>query len=765
MSRQSALNPRGEPHGEVSPIPLRLIATRGGVGIELYQPQAFGPLSLVELSWLLPGLSFPLDLSGGVREFRHRRGEVVRAVVQLEREALARWLRSRLSRTLGGLEGEPSVWTVPAGLAVGVCGAEGAVAFELLWAPAGERARFVISEPRVAGRLAGPAIAHAFAIVDSALGKLGVRRGRIIDLGPVLVTLTRGFLPALGVRVPTATQVWFSPPVAEDAIVSVVAERNPQRMELQPEALRALEFAELVVAGDEALVSGDPDAARAEYMTALEAAPRHPELCRTIASIDKDFEERSEAALGLLVEALPATAFGLVGAELLSRVGDEQGAEVAIRQAAQRERYAPLAALLWCRLSELSSEMPRKVAALDHALAVSPASKPARWARFALRLTQGDLNGAVADAEHLEAATKGSAGKHLAIITAAKTMQAQGYVHPARRLFERALRYLPKDAEATLGLAQCFLADGGERRALSLLRRAAELTAAEGPVYSLIQLELGKLLARSGKDLPQAIARVRRVSVPGPLLVEARALEGRWRARLGDLSGASIAFGKLAAAVEMTARPDEQYAPLLLEAAQFSREQGDVRSAERQLSLALSVAPNHPKVLAGYREVAAQLAATKQDAADDEAVPATTQALAEPTVFVSAAERAPLAEAEASEPEPVQVAEDEFETDALELSQQLMAGARLTDHDFGRLEKALSALHREAELHALLWARFEDADDTVRGELRPRLVRVLHRLAEQARYGDAAGDAELYEAQLRDLESTASDSSRPPVNK
>src|SRR5690606_4447030 len=150
---------------------------------------------------------------------------------------------------------------------------------------------------------------------------------------------------------------------------------------------------------------------------------------------------------------------------------------------------------------------------------------------------------------HLEAATTGNADKHRAIVAVAKAMQAQGYVHPARRLYERALRYLPKDAMAAFGLAQCFMADGGERRALSLLRRASELAAAEDPIYSAVQLVLGKLLATGGKELPQAIARVRRVA--GPLAVEARALEGRWRVRLGDVSGASIAFGRLTAAIEM----------------------------------------------------------------------------------------------------------------------------------------------------------------------------------------------------------------------
>ncbi len=726
VSRHSALDRPIESQGNQAPIPLRLIAARGGVGIELYEAQSFGPVRLVELSWSLPGLSFPLDLSGGVREFRHRRGQVVRAVIELQQDAFRSWMRHRLGAALGGLEAEPCVWPLPGGFGVGVVGAEGAVAFDLLWAPAGERARFVISEPRTAGHLQGPAVAHALTLVDTALGKLGTRRGRVIDLGSVIVALTRNFLPALGVRVPDSRQLWFAAPVLEESSLRVTAEQNPQRMALEPEALRALELAELVGGADDALVAGDLDTARRDYMAALENAPRHPELCRTVASIDKDFEERCEAALGLLVEALPATAFGLVGAELLSQVGDDQGAEVAIRQAAQGERFAPLSALLWCRLAELSTETARRSAALDQALAVSPSSKPARWARFELRLSVGDLNGAVADAEHLEAAVSGSDAKYLAVVTAAQAAQARGYVHPARRLFERALRYLPKDAVATLGLARCFLADGSERRALALLRRAAELAESVEPTYSEVQLELAKLLARTGKDLPQAVSRVRRVS--GTLSVEARALEGRWRARLGDISGASVAFGNLSAAIEMAAYPDEKHAPYLVEAAEFRRQQGDIRGAERQLSMALALSPQDAQILAQYRTVAAQLAEPQRSAAQ----------LKDLKV-----EEAPFDVTAASEAD--------HEQAASELSQLLLAGAPLTEDQFERLELALSALDREAELHALLWARYEDATPTTKAQLATRLSRVLRRLIDRATSDGNLGDVELYEAQLRML--------------
>ncbi len=62
---------------------LRLALAKGKIGIELDAPCALGPLSLHELSLWFPGLRFPIDLSGGVPRFRHRRGELDRVAAEL----------------------------------------------------------------------------------------------------------------------------------------------------------------------------------------------------------------------------------------------------------------------------------------------------------------------------------------------------------------------------------------------------------------------------------------------------------------------------------------------------------------------------------------------------------------------------------------------------------------------------------------------------------------------------------------------------------
>ena len=99
-----------------SRVPLRLTATRGALGIELYEPIEVGPLELVELEATFPGLRFPVDLSGGVPLFRHRRGrsgatrarrELLGPVVVVDAAACATsWARSSAL---------PWSWAVPQG--------------------------------------------------------------------------------------------------------------------------------------------------------------------------------------------------------------------------------------------------------------------------------------------------------------------------------------------------------------------------------------------------------------------------------------------------------------------------------------------------------------------------------------------------------------------------------------------------------------------------------------------------------------------------
>ena len=94
---------------------------------------------------------------------------------------------------------------------------------------------------------------------------------------------------------------------------------------------RALQVADLVIIDEDA-----------DYLDALERAPRHPELARRIAEIDHAVGGRAEAALSLLREATAHAGdervlVGALKAELLVEHGDVPGAIATLLAEAERE--------------------------------------------------------------------------------------------------------------------------------------------------------------------------------------------------------------------------------------------------------------------------------------------------------------------------------------------------------------------------------------------------------------------------------------------
>lgn len=597
---------RGSPPPDDVRVPLRLTVTRGVLGLELYEPVVVGPLDVSGLAFTLPNLSFPVDLSGGVARFRHRRGDLERLTLTLPFEAFARFVAPRLRQALPGAHREV-VWGRSLGIGVGIAGTGFALAFDLLWAPSGGDARFVVSRARAVG-LSSPALGHALRIADTVLGDLATRRGRLVAIGGVGARIGKALLPPVGARVPSAGRVRFGDVLVETDRVEVELDAELPPPALGLDALREMELAHLVEEADDRLAAGDVEGARAAYVHALERGPRQPEIVRMVAEIDARIGGRGEAALGLLVESLPAERAGLVGAELLAAVGDLPGARDALREALRDEPFAPLAALAWCRLAALEGGAVEKHAALDAAVARAPSLPEARWARFAARLERGDVHGALADAEHLEALYSGARARHEACRRAARALLEQGHVKESGRVFERALRYVPDDAAATAGLARSLMQAGKKDRAVALLERAIELGERRGAPDPDALVDLAVLLADHLDDLPQAIARVREVPNASERSLEARRLEGLWRSRLGDMAGASLAYGRMREAVELGARVAQQTAEWLGEAGAFEWEsRREPAAAERHLALALRLSPHDPVLLARYREVSAEV--------------------------------------------------------------------------------------------------------------------------------------------------------------
>jgi hypothetical protein len=151
---------------------------------------------------------------------------------------------------------------------------------------------------------------------------------------------------------------------------------------------------------------------------------------------------------------------------------------------------------------------------------------------------------------------------------------------------------------------------------MALLARAIELGEAKDEVAADALIELARLLAEHCGDHPQAIARVTQVPATSERRYEALALEGRWRAAVGDLRGASLAFARLRDACELSGRgavlPDA--ASWLTEAAEFEdKSLGDLAAAERHLATALRLSPRNPGVRRLYRRTAAALAKRKPE--------------------------------------------------------------------------------------------------------------------------------------------------------
>jgi Flp pilus assembly protein TadD len=597
------------PAESAASVPLRLTVAGGRLGIELYGDMSLGPLLIQELGWSLPGLRFPLDLSGGVSLFRHRRGELERMQVTATFAKLGDFLRPRLREALGRASAPPRLWPLEQGIGVGLVGEQGALAFDLAWAPFEGQARLVIGNARGSGTLDVP-LAHALRVGETLLGGAGRRKGRLLLIDDFAGVVARAIVPQLGARAPQCDGARFESLSLTREALALVVRAGSTPGPLTRDAIAALELAQLTTEADDALARGDLDAARAHYMSALERAPRHPELVAAVAQIDARASERAEAALGMLVDCLPATEFGLLGARLLARVGDRVGARQAVLNATSGERYAPVAAGTWLALAGLEREPGERMHALDRAIACAPALPDARWARFEARALLADEAGAVADAQHLEGAARGAREKHHVLARAAERLLAHKQIAAAGRLCERALRYVPDDPPAMYGLALSLLASGERERAAVLLGRAIELGEQHDKPCFGANVALGRLLAEQFHDQPEAIARVAAVPVASEHYLEARALEGRWRAEVGDLIGASLAYARLREGCELAqlASLDPRAAEWLIEAAQFETGNDGSEAAERHLASALRLAPQDRRVRTLYREAAAALA-------------------------------------------------------------------------------------------------------------------------------------------------------------
>jgi tetratricopeptide (TPR) repeat protein len=735
---------------------LQLAIGREGIGLELARPAGLGCLVVTELSATLTGVRFPVDVSGGVPRFRHRRGELQQLQLELPVRSLERWAAPRLRGMVG--IGTPEVWIAAAAARATVCvscvsdvpapDGRAVVAFDLHALADGEELLLVVDRARGVG-LPAPATAIAVACVEALLGEgiAAERTGALFCVRRPARQVLRALLPEAGARVPASEQVRWAALGAHDDVWVLHASRDAPGHAPDERALIARETARILKEADDALVQGRLAEARAAYVDALERAPRHPEITRRIVDIDLRAGGRAEAALAMLAEARPASAqpeasrvenaelFGTMQGELFAEIGDVAAAVANLERAGDTEPAAWLGARAYEMAAGLASDAEDSAAWLDKALARAPRSTSARWARVARRLQLGRIEDALADVQHLEAQAKGGRTRHAVWLRAGRAWQSAGLTGRAAPLFERALRFAPEDPAALAGLGVALLGEGRVTRGVALLTRALEAAESTGEAASFIALELARAIAERLADLPTAIAQVTTIAADTREAAVARGLEGRWRARLGDLAGAVLAFARLrefAASLPLgTEHPDaSSIAELLMEAATLhQRTLGDPLAAQRHLAVALRLRPQDAGLRQAYRDVGAALLQGPRAAAEQPPV-ATAPAVGTP--------------AEATEPP--RSAEERVE----ELTHRLQANAR-DDGAAEELAVLLEKLERGHELVALLSARLEDATPEGRARLVPRARAALERLASAANTGGRPADAALFEDAVRTL--------------
>ncbi len=798
-SRRPPVEDEG-PIAESGPVELRLAIGRDGLGIELARPAVLACLEVVELVVRLPHVKFPFDVSGGVTKFRHKRGELERLAVELDARRLARWAEPRLRGLIAA--GPCTVSVVPRAFGAlvtvltrtSVSGAAPlaeieALAFEVAIVPAHGDLSLVVHAARGA-HLAEPATTLAIRALAALLGDDARREGARFIMTDAAGRLARGLLPEAGVRAPGSDDVRLAGSGESDGVLFVAFVRGGSAAKVPGDAALAAETAALAREGDDARMSRDLDRARQLDLVALERAPRHPEIARRIAEIDRLVGGRADAANATLRDVATPIQLGLLGGELLVEAGDTTSAIAALLRAGEHETSNAIASLAYRRAAQLARDPHDALTWLDAAVARAPRLAGTRWERARRRLEAGRLQEARADFQELEALAQGARDRHDVLRRAGDVYRGVGLGADAALLYERALLYRPDDPEALAGLGAALAAEGRAARGAAILAHAVELAEARNLPTAWMLLELGRVLGERLGDRPVAVARLRDIPDDAPEAIAARGLEGRLRAQLGDPAGASLAFARL----RERAGKETSALAWLEEAARFEQERGELQAAQRHLAVAISIAPADPVLGARYRTLGERIAnaagvrppdvseAWRRDyeerpvaidhrAEDDETVNLTEPLLLEDehTVSLTLPEDAHTVSlvmpedaqtiTRRAEPQPPQRAPvfdllgadddapsaDDAEAEArVESLTRTLQGDPNNDAVVDELVTLLTRLGRSMELLALLSARLEDAPADRREALLPKHREVLLTLENESRAAGREGEAELF---------------------
>jgi tetratricopeptide (TPR) repeat protein len=577
-------------------VELSLSIAKEGLGLSLGAPVKIGPVEVLDLALLLPGLKFPLDVSGGVARFRHRRGQLERLTLALSYEEATRWARERLAGIIGPHAPDVTVSTPARGAkdsdAVTVCLTDPdelrALAFDLVPKTRGRTLLLVLSRARGA-RLTAPPTALALSALRRLAPAGAVVDGAICALGDLGAAVTRAVLPDAGARLPDASLLQSTAFSWNTSGLVVRLSSDADAHDASARAATDIEMATTLRDADELLATRAFDRARAALLSILVRAPRAPEVCQRLAEIDAWERDRAESALATLAESDPARPLlvGTLRGELYLRAGRTEDAIAAVLDGADAEPQPAIAGMMLALAADLRDSPSDALSWLDRAVARAPHLDPLRKKRLVAALKAGRLDTARADVGHLEAKATRPSEKHDALVGAARAFQDAGAWVESRALLERALRYAPDSPQALARLGMALVTEGRTARGAALLSEAVE----REPFADAV-LALAGALATLG-DRPSAIARLASLGPDSPAFVKARAMEASLREELGDLSGASMVYARIREYAE--ARAEAGALDALAAAERFERSvRGDTLAADRHAAAKKKLDPRIP---------------------------------------------------------------------------------------------------------------------------------------------------------------------------
>jgi cellulose synthase operon protein C len=613
---------------------IALAIDKRGVGFALDAPLACGPLRIGLLESTIIGLRFPVDVSGGLARFRHRRSQL--HVLQMEAEWAA--LETTLARATRGLLslGVPSVRMSGDASSVRialladdpnlVADPRAALVFEATLEADGDDLRIYVHSARSIGAPL-PATALAMRATAATLGALANQSGCMFHVPSLGRAAALAAFPAAGVRAPDAHGLRATRLIVGASGMNIRLEREGDGLLPSDRALRAAEEARLAQRGDVASMQGDWVTARREFLTALDRAPHHQGLLRRLAELDTHAgNTRTEVARSWLRELDPKEPLGGLGGALAAQSGDSAEAAAAYLHTASTETDACLATSAWEAAAVHAETETSRIEWLSRALAQSPDRRSARLQRLEAALRIGDLERAKLDLAHLEAACE-PAQLYALRMRVGDRLIAVGAAEAARRLFERALRSAPDDAAALLGLGRCFVQVGAIARAATVFKRAIDVAEAQVLPTDDAHLALAGLLADDLGEPGAALARLRRISDDVPAAVAARILESKLRFNLGDFPAMRTAHLRLRMLVQRLQTPTA--AEALFAAAELEwRISADAQLAHAHLEIALPFLGNRTAVTALARQLGTALSIRKPSARTEQPAVTPTEQLA-----------------------------------------------------------------------------------------------------------------------------------------